>query len=228
MRLVLFDCDGTIVDSQVMIVTAMTRAFEAGGMVAPAREEILSIVGLSLPIAIARLAGDYPAATVDMLVESYKTAFFDLRNSTLHHEPLYPSAREVIEALAADDDTLLGVVTGKSMRGLLAILAMHGLRDHFQVLKTADGAPSKPHPAMVLEAMAEMGVDADRTVVIGDTSFDMEMAKAAGCHALGVTWGYHDRALLRSSGADRLVERYDEIPAAIQALLGDERKTSDA
>jgi phosphoglycolate phosphatase len=219
-RIVLFDCDGTLVDSQVMIVSAMTSAFAAAGLAPPPREEILSIVGLSLPIAIDRLAARHPEAPVDALVEAYKTAFQTLRSSTMHQEPLYPGAREAIDALAAGPDTVLGVVTGKSRRGLEAILARHGLRDRFQVLKTADDAPSKPHPAMVLDAVAELGGAVERTVVVGDTSFDMEMAAAAGALPLGVSWGYHPRGALVAAGAVAVVDRFDAVPDAVAAALG--------
>lgn len=220
MRLVLFDCDGTLVDSQVMIVSSMTRAFESAGLAAPPREEILSIVGLSLPIAIARLAGHLPGASVETLVEAYKASFADLRNSTLHREPLYPGARETVEALAARPDTLLGIVTGKSRRGVDAILAHTGLGDRFAVVRTADDAPSKPHPGMVLDAIAAVGADAARTVVVGDTTYDVEMAIAAGTRAVGVTWGYHHRRELAAAGAHRIVERFDEVAAAVDDLIG--------
>ncbi len=218
-NLVLFDCDGTLVDSQVMIVASMTGAFQARALQPPSREEILSIVGLSLPIAIARLTSHHPEAPIDALVDAYKASFLDLRNSTLHQEPLYPGARETIERLAAEPNTLLGIVTGKSRRGLDAILAMHGLRPYFQVLKTADDAPSKPHPAMVHDAIAEVGAQAARTVVIGDTSFDMEMAISAGTGAIGVSWGYHSTAMLEAAGAAVVVQRFHEVPGAVHRLL---------
>ncbi len=115
----------------------------------------------------------------------------------------------------------MGIVTGKSRRGVDAILALHDLASYFQVIKTADGSPSKPHPGMVLEAMADMGADTAETVVIGDTSFDMEMARAAGARAIGVSWGYHHRSALVQAGAERIVERYEELPAAVASMLGD-------
>lgn len=220
LRLVLFDCDGTLVDSQVMIVSAMTGAFESAGLAPPSREEILSIVGLSLPIAIARLASHHPEASVDALVDAYKASFQTLRSSTRHHEPLYPGAREAIAAIAAAPDTLLGIVTGKSRRGVDAILALHGLAPFFSIIRTADDSPSKPHPGMVLDAMAETGADPAATVVIGDTTYDMEMARAAGARAIGVAWGYHPTAALAAAGAERTLTRFDEVPGAVAALIG--------
>ncbi len=114
----------------------------------------------------------------------------------------------------------MGIVTGKSRRGVDAILALHDLASYFQVIKTADSSPSKPHPGMVREAMAELGADPADTVVIGDTSFDMEMARAAGARAIGFSWGYHPRAALVEAGAERTVDRYDDLPAAVAALIG--------
>lgn len=219
MDLVLFDCDGTLVDSQVMIVSAMTKAFAASGLAAPGREEILSIVGLSLPVAIARLAGHRPEAPIGALVDAYKLAFQDLRTSTLHQEPLYPGAREALARLATAENTLLGIVTGKSRRGVDAILARHGLAPYFSTVKTADDAPSKPHPQMVLDAVAAVGGSVGRTVVIGDTTYDMEMAIAAGALPIGVSWGYHEAELLRQAGALVVLDRYDEVPDAVAAAL---------
>jgi phosphoglycolate phosphatase len=219
MRLVLFDCDGTLVDSQAMIVASMTGAFAALGRVPPRREAVLSIVGLSLPIAIARLVPGDDAETVDRLVDAYKAAFQSLRASAGSLEPMFPGALDALDELARADDVLLGVVTGKSRRGLDLVLAHHGLADRFVVLRTADDGPSKPHPFMVLDAIAATGADVSRTVVVGDTTFDIEMAGAAGCRSIGVGWGYHPVEALVAAGADRLVDRFEDVPATVEAIL---------
>jgi phosphoglycolate phosphatase len=218
-RLVLFDCDGTLVDSQVMIVASMTGAFAASGRPPPPRAAVLSIVGLSLPVAVSRLVPDADAASVDALVTAYKASFQALRGSPDHLEPLYPGVLAALAALTARDDMLLGVVTGKSRRGLDMVLAHHGLADRFVVLRTADDGPSKPHPHMVLDAVAATGADVRRTVVVGDTTYDIEMARASGCRSIGVTWGYHPPEALAAAGADMLAARFDDVPAAIDALL---------
>lgn len=220
MRIVLFDCDGTLVDSQNVIVTAMTVAFGSAGLKPPSRADILSIVGLSLPIAIGRLAAGH-GTSIDRLVAAYKTAFHALRQQPEHLEPLFPGTRAVLEALAARDDVLLGVATGKSRRGLDAILATHGLTQFFSVLKTADDAPSKPHPAMVLDAVAELGGDVAATVVVGDTTYDVEMARAAGARAIGVAWGYHRPAQLVAVGADPVIGHFEELVPAFDRLFAD-------
>jgi phosphoglycolate phosphatase len=127
----------------------------------------------------------------------------------------------VAAALEALDSAgcLLGIATGKARRGLLATLERHGLGSRFVTLQTADSNPGKPHPAMLLRAMAETGADPDRTVLVGDTSYDMEMARRAGARAVGVAWGYHDRRELEAAGADRIVERCEELADCVLSLL---------
>jgi phosphoglycolate phosphatase len=219
--LVIFDCDGTLVDSQGMICAAMQQAYGAHGLSVPPREQLLAIVGLSLPDAFRRLAQcekngiDHP---VSSLVEQYRIAFAALRQSEQHLEPLYPGAREAIDALTARPGIVLGIATGKSQRGVRAVLGRHGLDDRFVTIQTADDAPSKPHPGMVLAAMREAGVDARDTVVVGDTVFDVEMARAAGARAIGVAWGYHPVPALIDAGADAIVEDFSGLAGTLDRL----------
>lgn len=217
LRLVIFDVDGTLVDSKAHIAAAMSAAFEAEGLAVPPLPEILGVVGLSLPLAIARLAPDLPADRLDRMVDSYRERFFALRVGHAA-SPLYPGARAAIEALAGGGTTLLGIATGKSRRGLDAILEAHALGPHFVTLQCADHHPSKPHPAMVLAALSEAGVASGRAVMIGDTEFDIEMGRAAGVRTLGVSWGYHPRA--RLAGADGVVDTFAALPAAVDRVLG--------
>lgn len=219
-KLVIFDCDGTIVDSQHMIVAAMTAAFVEADLTAPPREAVLSVVGLSLVPAVARLVHDpREERQVLRIAETYKSAFGALRNDPAHAEPLYPGAREAIMALAARDDVLLGVATGKSRRGVAMLFEREGLDIYFHTIQTADTHPSKPHPSMIETAIAEAGGHADQTVMIGDTTFDIEMARSAGVGALGVAWGYHPTAALTEAGAHHVAGIYDEIPDAVSRLL---------
>lgn len=217
--LLIFDVDGTLVDSQAMICAAMERAFRAHGLCAPLPAEIRGIIGLSLETAVARLCGAMPDAPIGLMVEAYKAAFFDLRASTGRHEPLFPGALDVLDALAGRGDVVLGLATGKSRRGVRAVLDLHGLHGRFATVQTADGNPSKPDPGMVLAAMAETGIGPDRTLVVGDTTFDIEMARAAGARALGVSWGYYPPPALLAAGAEALLDSYDDLLPAFGALF---------
>jgi phosphoglycolate phosphatase len=221
LKLIVFDCDGTLVDSQHMICAAMRQAYEANNLSVPAREQLLGIVGLSLPDAFRRLAattnGD-AKHPVEALVTCYKNAFAELRSSVDHLEPLYPGARETLDTLAARPDTLLGIATGKSQRGVRAVLGRHGLAERFVTIQTSDDAPSKPHPGMVLAAMRETGAAPEDTVVVGDTVFDLEMARAAGAHAIGVAWGYHPAPALLAAGAHALIAEFAELVPTLDRL----------
>ena len=148
----------------------------------------------------------------------YKDAFATLRNSVDHLEPLYPGARETLDTLAGRPDTLLGIATGKSQRGVRAVLGRHGLAGRFVTIQTSDDAPSKPHPGMVLAAMRETGVAPEDTVVVGDTVFDLEMARAAGARAIGVGWGYHPPTALRAAGADAMIAAFAELLPTLDRL----------
>ncbi|MCE5974484.1 HAD-IA family hydrolase [Sinirhodobacter sp. WL0062] len=215
MKLIVFDVDGTISDSQAHICHAMALGFETVGLPAPSRVATLSIVGLSLPVAIARLAPDQDAATQAAIVEGYKASYFTSRAAS--PAPLYPGAAELLRKLAQRDDLFLGVATGKSRRGLDALLRHHGLEGIFVTRQVADDHPSKPSPEMLFAALADTGIDARDVVMIGDTTFDIEMGRAAGCGTIGVSWGYHPVADLLAAGADRLVDTF----AALEAVLGD-------
>ena len=197
----------------------MQRAYDAHAIRCPPRERVLSIVGLSLREAFDRLGEGQAGFPVDGMIERYKEAFFELRHSTAHQEPLYPGARNAVLTLAAREDCVLGIATGKSQRGVRAILTHHGLLSHFITIKTADDAPSKPHPGMILEAIREAGVDPRDTIMIGDTTYDMEMARAADVHAIGVSWGYHAPELLERSGATELVSDFTELVSRVEDLL---------
>lgn len=215
-RLALFDCDGTLVDSQHSIIEAMRRAFEGGKLAPPSRAHVLSIVGLSLPHAMARLLPDADADYHDHMAGQYKRAFHAMRQEGGVAEPLYDGMADLIAALDADG-WMLGVATGKSDRGLNLCLTSHGLIDRFVTLQTADRHPGKPHPSMALQAMADAGAAPETTVMIGDTSFDMEMAVNARVRGIGVPWGYHSREELIAAGASAVVVDMDDLARHIAA-----------
>lgn len=199
-RLALFDCDGTLVDSQHNICLCMEDAFARAGLPAPTRNATRRIVGLSLLPAVQRLIPDAAHALQVQVAEDYKTAFHRLRGQGLVEEPLFEGIAEALDALESAG-WMLGVATGKSDRGLVQCLLSHGLKGRFVTLQTADRHPSKPHPSMIHAAMAEAGSVPETTVMIGDTSFDILMGVAAGTRALGVDWGYHLAEELRAAGA---------------------------
>lgn len=219
MKLVILDCDGTLVDSQNGICAAMVHAFNGLGLEAPSREATLAIVGLSLPEAFTVLASDHDVATRAELARRYKAAFLELKRVPELHEPLFEGVRDAIEAFGRREDIVLGIATGKSRRGVERLFARERWSDRFLTVQTADEHPSKPHPAMVLAAMAAAGVGPEQTVMVGDTTFDVEMALAAGAGALGVAWGYHSAPELQEAGAHGIIERGADFAPAVDAFF---------
>ena len=167
------------------------------------------VIGLSLDQAMAALVPDADHAA---LSATYKDAFIAMRGAGEVEEPLFDGIVDLLDALQADG-WLLGVATGKSDRGLRHCLATHGIGGRFVTLQTADRNPSKPHPAMALAAMAEAGASPAATVFIGDTGWDMGCARAAGCGAIGVGWGYHDHDEMISMGAHDVADHPVEVAA---------------
>ncbi|MEH6722378.1 MAG: HAD-IA family hydrolase [Qipengyuania sp.] len=209
-RFVVFDCDGTLVDGQAAICETMELAFANAGLVAPERNKVRRIVGLSLPYALRELAPEASDDQRHAVVEAYKLGYRDLRLSGALREPLFEGIAALIDELDAEG-RLLGVATGKSDRGLHACLDTHGIKHRFVSLQTADRHPSKPHPAMLEAALDDAGVSPADTVMIGDTSFDMEMAVAAGVRAIGVSWGYHEPQELFDTGASAVAETAQQL-----------------
>lgn len=218
LKLVIFDVDGTLVDSQGLIIEAMTLAFEGEGLAPPSREDTLSIVGLSLDVAMFKLLPQADAALRARLVDGYKQGYMQRRAETgvAQSSPFFSGARDVLERLRGQDDVLLGVATGKSRRGLDKLIDGHGLQGMFVTTQVADDHPSKPHPSMITTALADTGVDPRDAVMIGDTSYDMEMAAAAGVAGIGVSWGYHARDAL--GAAHHIVEDFAALESALTQI----------
>ncbi len=209
-RLAVFDCDGTLVDGQASICEAMEAAFAEAGLAPPDRQAVRRIVGLSLPQAVRRLVPDCAADVEARAVDAYKRAYRTARDEGRIAEPLFDGIAELIEKLHGAG-WLLGVATGKSDRGLSHCLAAHGLTHRFATLQTADRHPSKPHPAMMEAALGETLADPARTVMIGDTAFDMGLAVNSGVRAIGVAWGYHEAAELVAAGAEWVAQTPDQL-----------------
>lgn len=215
MKLAVFDCDGTLIDSQVNIIRAMESSFRRHALPPPDPHATRRIVGLSLVEAMQALLPDAEFALHLSLAEDYKTAFQRLRaDKALDAEPLYPGIRTLLDALEAGG-WLLAVATGKSDRGLKLALEHHGIHHLFVSLQTADRHPSKPHPSMLRAALAEAGAEAAQAVMIGDTIFDIAMGEAAGVKSIGVDWGYHDAHELIGAGAAAVAEDADHLLALL-------------
>ncbi|HRY24551.1 MAG: HAD-IA family hydrolase [Geminicoccaceae bacterium] len=209
-QLIVFDCDGTLVDSQAVIVACAQDAFAAVGLVAPSVERIRHIVGVSLEPAMRMLLGRDDPEMGRRIAEAYREAFFARRAMPDHDEPLFEGVLETLDALAARG-AVMGVATGKTMRGLVQILERHALERYFVTLQTADLHPSKPHPSMLEAAMRETGAAADATWIIGDTTWDIEMGRLAGCRSIGVSYGNHAPEVLRTAGAAHVIDRLNDL-----------------
>ncbi len=217
LRLAVFDVDGTLIDSQYDITATMRLAFNGVGLKPPTLEQVRGSIGLSLPMAMRQLSPDLTDVQYETLVAGYKSTFKNNREAG-QSAPLYPGIRSMLDGLAQDDHLLLGVATGKSRRGLDAALNGHGLAARFVTAQVADNHPSKPNPSMLHAALSETGVEVSNAVMIGDTTFDMEMGQAAGMHCIGVSWGYHEVDHLRDAGAVQIADDAN----ALLAMLGNE------
>ncbi len=213
--LIIWDVDGTLVDSQATIIAAMSQAFDAVGLAVPTDRDIRSIVGLSLERGFERLLPAADQHAISALADAYRRAYFERRErlGTPGTSPFYPGIRPLLDRLHAMDRVLMAIATGKSRRGVDLLVQGHGLEGYFICRETADTHPSKPHPSMILDILDQTGLSPEAAVMVGDTSFDMDMARAAGVRSIGVTWGYHRRDDLM---ADQIVE---DIPDLTQALM---------
>lgn len=216
-QLAVFDCDGTLVDSQHIIVASMQRAFREHGLPEPDPAAIRRQVGLHVPDAVAALLPDASDNVVAAIGDSFVRSGRAVRDAQEHDELLFPGAIELLEHLAGRN-VLLAIATGKSRRGLERTLDEHGLAGHFVILKTADDGPGKPHPAILLDAIAEAGAAPESAVMIGDTVFDITMARSAGTYAVGVGWGYHDPGELGAAGAHAILDHFRDLPGILDTL----------
>ncbi|ODT69742.1 MAG: hypothetical protein ABS75_15850 [Pelagibacterium sp. SCN 63-23] len=219
MKLVMFDMDGTLIDTEALIAEHMARTFSDAGLTPPTPAQSRRVIGLSLPKAMEMLLGTEDSALAETLAVQYRGHYRASLVAAEGREDLFPGAREALDLLKTRTDMVLGIATGKGLNGVHRLTQLHGITEHFVTLQTPDHNPSKPHPGMMLRAMEETGVAKADTVIIGDTTYDMDMGKAAGTRTIGVTWGYHSADDLRGAGADLLVDNYADLPAAIDRIL---------
>jgi phosphoglycolate phosphatase len=218
LRFVIFDLDGTLIDSVALIVETVTNAFRAVDEPVPDERAIRSISGITARDAMAILAPAASPERVSIIVESYRTHYRS--NAGVAREPLFKGALESLDRLQADPDTILAVATGKGYKGAVTLLERHGIIGRFHSIQTPDHNRGKPDPQMIDTAMSKAGATRAQTVMIGDTVHDMRMARAARVSAIGVTWGYHEKAELIAEGADIVIDDFADLDAAIDKLLG--------
>ena len=219
MKAILFDCDGTVADSCAMICEIMRMVFVTHGHDVPLDSETRAIIGLSLDTAIGKLKPDASLGEIGRMTETYRSIFRGVRSEPKFREALFPGMKALVRDLAAREDVCVGMVTGKSRRGVHAICETHGMTDWFAVVRTADDCASKPHPAMVLESCDVLGLLPADALVVGDSIYDMQMAKAAGASALGVAWGTFGPPSLIGAGAYAVAGTVDDLRGRIDAWL---------
>lgn len=216
MRLAIFDLDGTLLDSVAVMVETMSAAFRTIGAEVPDERAIRSISGLHVRRALETLMPGANDARVDELIAAYRLHFQSLGGMV--RQPLFAGALETLDQIHADPLTLMSVATGKSYRSATVLLEAHGIIDRFVSIETPDHNHSKPDPQMVETALGKAGIEAPFAVMIGDTTHDMHMAKAAGVGAIGVSWGYHAVDELHDAGADIVLTSFEQLQPAIEKL----------
>lgn len=213
MQLIIFDFDGTLADSRNLIVEAHRQVFTQFALPVPAPQASLALIGRSLELVLAELAG--PDAPIAAMTAAYQPVVKELRENPAFADTPFAGAHELLRDLAARSDRRLGIATGHIASAIKPALATYDWRDWFCTVQSADKAPSKPHPGMILQALDEAGIAASDAVMVGDTAFDMEMARAAGVAAIGVGWGYHTRDRLVAAGADAVAATMAELRARL-------------
>jgi phosphoglycolate phosphatase len=208
-KLVIFDFDGTLVDSRKLIVESNRIVFGEFGFALPSEDESFALVGMSLELVLPRLAG--PDAPVEKMMAAYQRVLPQIRADAAFAEVPFDGAADLLSALSKRKDVRLGIATGHVSHTIAPALERFGWQGHFCTVQTADKAPSKPHPGMVHQALSEANVEAVDAIMVGDTAYDIEMACAAGVRGVAVSWGYHSPDRLRNAGAMRVVSEMKEL-----------------
>ncbi|UJW86346.1 HAD family hydrolase [Devosia sp. SL43] len=216
MSLVVFDMDGTLIDSGAEIAARVLKAFAVMGLPAPSLEAIRANVGLSLPIYLSAVSGSDDPQIIQGLFDAYRAA---ANASGPGKMPMFDGARALLDRLSQRPETMLAIATGKGKVGLDKTLAQNDIGHYFVSLQSADNNPSKPHPGMLHSAMEAVGAAAEETVMIGDAVFDIEMANAAGVRSIAVSWGLQPVDALRVAGATASVDSFEDLYDTIERVL---------
>jgi phosphoglycolate phosphatase len=218
-KLIIFDFDGTLVDSRSLILESHRIVFSEFRLPPPLPADSLALVGKTLDLILSQLAG--PSAPIRDMVNAYDLLLPKLRAETAFAERPFDGVTELLRDLSSAEDILLGMATGHTSVTVAPALAALQWSDFFRTIQAADMAPSKPHPAMLLQAMQATGVAPENAIFVGDTTYDMEMAQAARVRSLGVAWGYHKPERLVAAGARRIADTVDELRGHLKNLLDD-------
>ena len=204
--LLVFDWDGTLMDSAAAIAASLQGACRDLNLPVPSEEKARYVIGLGLNDAMTHILPGLEPARYPSVVERYRVHF--LKHDA--HTTLFRGAAETVAALRAAG-YLLAVATGKSRRGLERALGATGLKPYFHATRCADEGHTKPDPGMLQRLMEELGAASERTLMIGDTTHDMEMARAAGVQRLGVTYGAHAKEALLEYSPVACVDDMDDL-----------------
>ena len=205
--LIVFDWDGTVMDSEHRIVTCMQRAGADTLSSIPTDAEVREIIGLGMQEAVARLWPEANDDDVQKIIEAYRVHWL---GDQIPDSELFEGASETIEALT-DRGYLLAVATGKSRRGLDRVLDESGLGRYFHMTRCADEAHSKPHPQMLQDILTDLNTEPNKAIVVGDTEYDIQMAANAKVDAVGVSYGAHDQQRLIACGAKTILHSLTEL-----------------
>ncbi len=214
LRAVIWDVDGTLIDSRGSIFRAAVEAAHAINIDPPTYDQVRNIVGLSLFNALAMMRPDLDNETIAAYTHEFQQAFLRFHADPDFHDALYMGADETLRAVRAEG-WLMGMATGQSRRGVTRNIAAYGWQDVFDCTFCADDGPSKPHPHMLECNLKTLGIDPHQAVMIGDTAHDIQMGSAAGVHTIGVSWGFHTVEELQAAGAGQIVHDFTELKAAL-------------